>query len=104
MTEVAFQHETARRRALLMPSFSPLSAVSLGGKPLSREARLELECLEGRPIPRLAFNPRVSRELARTHVVDMVDLPRPFKGGGLIKYLQINDSGREYLKATRAQS
>ena len=90
------------KTSMLKPNWPLLAAVGPEEKPwLSREARLELECLKERPIPRLAFNPRVGRELTRTRVVDLIDLPRPIKlrGANLIKYLRINDAGREYLKS-----
>ena len=52
------------------------------------------------PIPRQEFNPGTADRFLRGDLVDVVDLPSPYKvhKGANIQFFKINDAGREAAK------
>jgi hypothetical protein len=64
--------------------------------PLSEHARAELRALVDAPIPCAGVNPGVANRLLREGLVEIVQLPSPFKThrGRAIDHLRITDEGR----------
>lgn len=66
--------------------------------PLSDHAWNVLAQLSCAPVPRSEVNPGVVDLLAREALIELVDLPSPFKTRkGLVQHLQITDAGRDRM-------
>lgn len=67
-------------------------------RPLSEFALAALRRLTHGPLPRCQFNPGVTDRLWREYLVEIVDLPSPYKNKkGLLPHLRITDAGRALL-------
>jgi len=68
--------------------------------PLSEHAKDRLREIEQAPVPTLALNPGVVDRLLRESLVEIVQLPSPYKKhkGGTCAHLRITDAGRQALK------
>ena len=66
--------------------------------PLSEVARVTLGRLLGEPIPRSQVNPGVADRLEREGLVEVVDLPSPFRTvRGKVRHLRVTEAGRQRL-------
>ena len=70
--------------------------------PLSAHALAELRNIQTRPEPRIGVNPGVVNRLLREDLVELVQLPSPFKShrGGVTEHLRITEAGRKVLGAS----
>jgi hypothetical protein len=67
-------------------------------RPLSDVALAALRLVARDPLPRHRLNPGVSTRLRQENLVEIVDLPSPYKTKkGLLPHLRITDAGRERL-------
>ena len=80
---------------------APLNGVKT--HPLSEHALASLDDLQAGPRPAAQFNPGVVNRLMREDLVEVVDLPSPFKThkGRAIPHLRITDSGRDRVFGAR---
>lgn len=70
---------------------------------LSETALLTLARLLGGPITRSTINPGVANRLERENLVEVVELPSPYRTvNGKIRHLRVTDAGRQRLAETRA--
>jgi hypothetical protein len=73
-----------------------------GGKtrPLSEKAKAVLYVLARGPIPRQEINPGISDRLERKNLVEIVDLPSPYKShkGANIRHTRLTSAGRALLR------
>lgn len=66
--------------------------------PLSDVALAALRLVARGPLPRHRLNPGVTDRLRREALVEIVDLPSPYKSKpGLLPHLRITDAGRAKL-------
>ena len=71
--------------------------------PLSRTAMEILASIARSPAPRQSINPGVVNRLLREDLVEMVDLPSPYKTvKGLVSHLRVTAAGRARLDAYAA--
>ena len=69
--------------------------------PLSDVALAALRWVARGPLPRHKINPGVTDRLWREDLVEIVDLPSPYKTKkGLLPHLRITDAGRARLAST----
>ena len=70
--------------------------------PLSKTALDVLAGIAVAPVPRQVVNPGVVNRLTREHLVEVVDLPSPYKTvRGTVEHLRITPAGREALKQAK---
>ena len=64
--------------------------------PLSEHAKLELQDIARKPIPRQSVNPGVANRLLRESLVESYEAKSPFPThkGKLIEHLRITEAGR----------
>ena len=85
-----------------------IERLPLNGKkthPLSAHALEELRNIARAPEPKSGVNPGVVDRLTREDLVEVVDLPSPFKAhkGGTCPHLRITDAGIAVLQARKEQ-
>jgi len=68
--------------------------------PLTPHARSALAIIAQAPVPSLTVNPGVINRLLRENLIELVQLPSPYKKhkGGNCAFLQITEAGQSELR------